>query len=487
MIQIPSPVRRSILNLRISHIAGKILPVALAEKAAPILGRIDDVISGQGDSAVSGRIAIFAFAIRILSAAIAYLSQVFLVRWMGAFEYGIFIGVWVASVILGGIACLGFQTGIIRFISEYRTSGEDDYLRGAIRGSLAWAVLASTLIAIIGSAGVYYFADWFENYYLIPIYLAAVCLPMLSLQEVQDGVARAHNWAGVALTPTFILRPLLIIAAMGLAIWMGYPANAPTAMIATVIATYIASLWQFYLVASRLRKSVPKGPSKFMPTQWLAITMPIFLIEGFYNLLTNVDILFVSSYMEPDKVAIYFAAAKTLALVHFVYFAVKAAAAHRFSIYRTSGNQERYEQFIQETVRWTFWPSLAFAILMMFAGRYFLMLFDDSFVIEGESIIWILTIGIIARAAVGPAESVLTMSGEQKACAFVYATTLLFNLILNWQLIPIYGLNGAAMATSGAMVFEALALYSAARRRLGLHIFILPKSGSATTKPSAAE
>jgi hypothetical protein len=43
------------------------------------------------------------------------------------------------------------------------------------------------------------------------------------------------------------------------------------------------------------------------------------------------------------------------------------------------------------------------------------------------------------------------------------------------------------MATSGAMVFEALALYSAARRRLGLHIFILPKSGSATTKPSAAE
>ena len=157
--------------------------------------------------------------------------------------------------------------------------------------------------------------------------------------------------------------------------------------------------------------------------------MPIFLIEGFYNLLTNVDMLFVSHYMNPEDVSVYFAAAKTLALVHFVYFAVKAAAAHRFATYRSSGNRLRYEQFIIETVNWTFWPSLALALLMLVIGKYFLMLFDPSFVV-GESVIWILTIGIIIRSSVGPAESVLTMSGEQKACAFVYASTLAFNLVL---------------------------------------------------------
>lgn len=475
------------MKLRITQIAEKILPSALAEKTVPHLARIDDAIGGEGDSAVSARIAIFAFGIRILSAAIAYFSQVLLVRWMGAFEYGIFIGVWVAAVILGGIACLGFQTGIIRFISEYRTSGESDYLRGAITGSLSWAVIASTLIAAVGSAGIYYFADWFENYYLIPIYLAAICLPMLSLQEVQDGIARAHNWPGVALVPTFIFRPILILVVMLIAIWLGYPTNAPTAMIATIIAVYVASLWQFALLAVRLKNAVPRGPRKFVPVQWIAVTMPIFLIEGFYVLLTNVDILFVSHFMEPDKVAVYFAAAKTLALVHFVYFAVRAAAAHRFSVYHSSGDQKRYGEFIRETIHWTFWPSLGFAILMMIVGRYFLMLFDPSFVIDGESVIWILTIGIIARASVGPAESVLTMSGEQKACAIVYAATLLFNLILNWKLIPIYGLNGAAMATSAALVFESFALYAAARRQLDLHISIIPEWPRRDVKPSAAE
>jgi len=462
------------LKLQITPLATKVLPNSLAEKARPHLERVDSVVSGTGDSAVSGRIALFAFAIRIFSAAIAYLSQVVLVRWMGAFEYGVFIAVWVTAVILGGIACLGFQTGVIRFISEYQSSGDEEHLRGAIFGSLLWAVIAATLIAGIGSIGIYYFGDLFSNYYIMPIYLAAICLPMLALQEVQDGVARAHNWAGVALSPTFILRPILILSAMAIALYLGYPADAPTAMIATIIACYIASIGQFVILASRLRKAVPAGPRKFVPKQWLAITIPIFLIEGFYNLLTNVDILFVSHFMEPEDVSVYFAAAKTLALVHFVYFAVKAAAAHRFASYRTSGNHHRYEQFIQETVHWTFWPSLGLALLMLVIGKYFLMLFDPSFVV-GESVIWILTFGIIARASVGPAESVLTMSGEQKACAFVYASTLCFNLILNFYLVPLYGLNGAAMATSISLVFEAFALYAAARRKLNLHIFIIPK------------
>ncbi len=475
------------MKLQLTPFVEKILPQSLAGKATPFTERFDSMIGGDGDSAVSGRIAIFAFAIRIFSAAIAYMSQVFLVRWMGAFEYGIFIGVWVAAVIIGGLACMGFQTGIIRFISEYRTSGENDYLRGAISGSILWAVISATLIAMAGSAGVFAFGEYLDSYYIIPIYLAAVCLPMLSLQEVQDGVARAHNWPVVALVPTFILRPIIIIIVMIAAVWLGFPADAPTAMIATIIATYLASLWQFYLLSRRLKTAVPTGPRRFMPGQWLAITMPIFLVEGFYNLLTNVDILLVSHFMEPDQVSIYFAAAKTLALVHFVYFAVKAAAAHRFSIYLTSGNQVRYEQFIRETVHWTFWPSLGFALLMLVLGRYFLMLFDASFVEHGEPVIWILTIGIIARASVGAAESVLTMSGEQKTCAMVYAATLAVNLVLNWNLIPVYGLSGAAMATSVALVFESFALYAAARRRLGLHIFIIPRFWQSSTSTRPAE
>src|SRR6266568_2080325 len=86
------------------------------------------------ERAVSQRIALIAFAVRVLSAVIAYVSQVLLARWMGDFEYGVFVIVWVGAVILGGLACLGFQTAIVRFVPEYIERGETELLRGVLVG-----------------------------------------------------------------------------------------------------------------------------------------------------------------------------------------------------------------------------------------------------------------------------------------------------------------------------------------------------------------
>lgn len=461
------------MQIRLAENLGKRLPPSLARSAMPWLVKADAILAGDTDSAVSQRTALVAFSIRVASAAIAYLSQVMMARWMGGFEYGIFVTVWVAILLLGNVSCFGFQTGVIRFISDYLTAGKDSHLRGSIALSLVGTFMLSTLFAASGALIVYFFANSVTSYFVIPILLATVCLPMITLQEVQDGVARAFNWPGTALGPTYILRPLVILLTMAAAIFSGYQADAQTAMFSAVVATWLASLIQLAALLFRLRGKIAGGPRIYEPRNWLMIAMPIFLVEGFYNLLTNADILFVSYYMSPEDVAIYFAAVKTLALVHFVYFAVKAGAAHRFATYRASGDRARYEQFVQETTNWTFWPSLLLAVLMVAIGRYFLMLFGPGFV-EGHSLLFILAIGIVIRASVGAAESVLTMSGEQKICAAVYASTLAVNLILNFTLIPQYGLKGAAIATTLALTYEAVALYATAKRRLGLHIFIVP-------------
>lgn len=79
-----------------------------------------------------------------------------------------------------------------------------------------------------------------------------------------------------------------------------------------------------------------------------------------------------------------------------------------------------------------------------------------------------LTLGVVARAAVGPCESLLTMSGNQNICALVYALTLALNVGLNMLLIPQFGLWGAAIATAAAMMFEAGALSFTVWRRLGI-------------------
>ncbi len=47
------------------------------------------------------------------------------------------------------------------------------------------------------------------------------------------------------------------------------------------------------------------------------------------------------------------------------------------------------------------------------------------------------------------------------------------NLVLCVILIPRLGIEGAAVATSTALVAESIMLYLVAKRRLGFHVFIL--------------
>jgi len=77
------------------------------------------------------------------------------------------------------------------------------------------------------------------------------------------------------------------------------------------------------------------------------------------------------------------------------------------------------------------------------------------------------------------------MVGEQRACAMVYAAAFATNLILCVALIPLFGVAGAAIAISSAMILEAGLLFWVTRARLGLHVFIWrPKGKPQTAQPA---
>ncbi|WP_048645127.1 lipopolysaccharide biosynthesis protein [Nitratireductor soli] len=449
----------------------RLLPERLSARAQPFLARIDALISAPDARGEAGRNALIAFTIRIVNAAIAFFSQVFLARWMGEFEYGIFVLVWVTMIILGNISCLGFHTSVIRFIPEYRAKGEFAALRGINLASRLFVLGSSTLFAAIGILGLWYFAPSIESYYVVPFYLGLICLPMAALSDLMQGVSRANAWVIWALMPTYFVRPLLILLFMAIALFAGYPADARTAMFAAILATYLTTLLQFVSVTTRVDRKLPAGRPSFRMREWTAVSLPIFLVESFFFLLTNADVLMVGRYMAPTDVAVYFATVKTLALVHFVYFAVKAGVAQRYASFMHGGDRAGLETFARETVGWTFWPSLAMGIVVLLVGKPMLMLFGAAFT-EGYPLLFLLVTCVVARSAVGPAESLLTMSGHQKICAAVYAATLAINIGLNMLLIPLYGLWGAALATGVAMLFEAVILSVTVWRKLGIAMLI---------------
>ena len=164
-----------------------------------------------GDNSATQRAALSAFFIRVASAGIAFVSQIFLARWMGSFEYGIFVFVWVWVLILGGLAPLGLSVSCNRFVPEYRERGQLALLRGLLARAPMIAVSASTLLALAGFAFLYLFGHMVSSYYVLPAFLILFCLPMYTLVDIHDGIARGYGWMNTALLPPYVLRPLLLL------------------------------------------------------------------------------------------------------------------------------------------------------------------------------------------------------------------------------------------------------------------------------------
>lgn len=454
-----------------SAVAGVEPENLLRQLTGQALGIGRAVLAGNDERSLAQRNAVAAFLVRVVSAALLYLTQVVLARWMGSFEYGIYVFVWTWVLVLGGLAPLGLNLAVIRLVPEYRETNQLDLVRGLKLGSNLVSFGIGTALAIVGGAGLWLFSESVANYYILPLYLALICVPMYALGNIQDGLGRGQAWMGIALIPPYILRPLIVLGAMAGAHAIGLPMTATTAAAAAILAAWIAALLQFIMIETRMAKSVPAGAHAYEWKPWLATSMPLFVIGACELALQNADVLVVSTFLTPQDVAIYFAAAKTMSLIMFVHYAVGSAVANRFSALNARGDKEGLKVFVRDAVNWTFWPSLAAAIVILLLGQPLLWLFGPEF-IAGFPVMMILVVGFLFRSAMGPSEFLLNMLGEQKACAAVLVFTAVLNVILNLIMVPAFGLIGAALATSTALIATALLQYLVAKRRLGLDVAI---------------
>jgi O-antigen/teichoic acid export membrane protein len=412
-----------------------------------------------------------AFLIRVASAAVVFLSQILLARWMGSFEFGTYVYVWTWVLLIGDLVHLGLPLTGQRFIPEYQQRGAIDGLRGYLIGSRWLTFAAATVAGLLGALMVRALESSLDRNVIMPLYLACAALPFYALSFMLDGIARAYNWIALGLMPHSLLRPIVMLALMAGIYAAGYSMNATTAMLAIVAAIWSTTLVQLVVLNRRLAATVESGPKRYEWKAWLATSLPILMVWGFYTLLTTTDVLVLQQFRPADQVAHYYAASKTLTLVTFVYFAVSASAAHRFAAYHVAGDRAGLAALAASSVRWIFWPSLAATLVILAFGKPMLWLFGPGFD-EAYPVMFILAVGLLARATIGPAERLVTMAGQQRICAAAYAVAFAVNLGGCVALAGPLGGVGVAMATSAAFVVETVLLYQIARRRLDLHLLV---------------
>jgi O-antigen/teichoic acid export membrane protein len=438
---------------------------------------IGDVLFSNGERARTQRDAILAFAVRVLSAGLLYLTQIVLARWMGGFEYGIYVSVWTWVLILGAVSHLGLNLASIRLAPVYRETADYAHLRGLVHGVRRVALCGGTIVMAAGLAGVWFFQNEIQSQFVLPVYLALVCVPLYALTDVQDGIGRGNAWMGIALVPPYLLRPLLLLTSMFVAYAAALPMTAATAAASAIVATWLSGILQALFLNRRMRMTIAAGPRSSDFPAWFKISLPLLVMMSAELLLQNTDILVITRFMPPADVGIYFAAGKTMALIMFVHYAVGSAVAHKFAALNARGDNEGLRAFVKDAVNWTFWPSLASALVILALGKPLLSLFGPQFA-TGYPVMCILVIGFLSRSAMGPAEYLLNMLGEQKLCAAVLSGAAFLNIALNLILVPRFGLVGAASATAISLTSTALLNAIVVWRRLDIQMPIwrnLPK------------
>ncbi|MGB6638691.1 MAG: lipopolysaccharide biosynthesis protein, partial [Bradyrhizobium sp.] len=350
-------------------------------RPAGLLARLRAMLSGSGEASVTQRLAGTIFIIRVLSAALAYFSQVLLARWMGGSDYGIYVYVWTWVLLLGSMMDFGISSSAQKIIPEYRTRGEHALLRGFLAGSRWMTFAVSAVVSALLAGLVKLLSPWLGVGEVVPLYIGCVTLPAFVVANTQDGIARSHDWMRLGLMPQFIIRQSLIIGVTAGMFVLGFHLGATAAMAASAAAVWIAMIGQMVALNRRLASHIPPGPKAYEVGVWLSISLPILMVEGFYLLLSYTDVLVLQQYRSSEEVGVYFAVVKTLALVSFVHYAMSATTAHRFAEYHALGDRARLSAYVAHAIQWTFWPSLAATILLLALGKPLLWLFGPQFVV----------------------------------------------------------------------------------------------------------
>src|SRR5256886_16567088 len=116
---------------------------------AGMIARLRSMLGGSSEASLTKRLAGTIFIIRVVSAALAYLSQILLARWMGGSDYGVYVYVWTWVLLLGSMMDFGISASAQKLIPEYRARGEHARLRGFLSGSRWMTFIISSVVALL--------------------------------------------------------------------------------------------------------------------------------------------------------------------------------------------------------------------------------------------------------------------------------------------------------------------------------------------------
>ena len=205
-----------------------------------------------------------------------------------------------------------------------------------------------------------------------------------------------------------------------------------------------------YMLFKKIDKPNDKSES-FTITEIFKTSSPMALSAIAYFIMQSIDIIILSIYEGFDQIAYYSVSVKLAMLTTLALMSVNIVIAPRIAEIYENQKMQKLQMLIKHSTRIIFLISICVLSVLFFFSEEILGLFGQGYVIANNALLFLLAAQFF-NAVSGPGAIYLNMTGRQKTLNKILVSALIINISLNFYLIPIQGINGAAIATLASLI-----------------------------------
>jgi O-antigen/teichoic acid export membrane protein len=381
-----------------------------------------------------------------------FVAGILIARYLGAEILGRYqLGISLVAV-LSVFTQLGFNQGIVKFVPLFREKRQFPEVNRVIRFSFSVSITVASLIAVLLSGFPEFFAELLFHdrtmkgiVYYSGFYLVVCTLLQLSIATFDSYKRQVIQTMISKVGVSFLFVGTLIY------IVFSHSMDPETLLLVRVVIESLGIFCLFLVFRfwiSEKSDHPAKEASSFRIRELIGFSFPLLLVSAIQVVITNIDILMIGWFMTVNDVGIYTICVMISRVGFLILTAVNSIIAPMISEHQSGKDTiQHYERILKISTRWLFGASANILLLTVIFSSQFLGVFGKEFE-NAEVALWILTIGTFIHLATGPTGTFLVMSGNQGFELGNSVFLMFSNIALNALLIPIFGIIGAAAATT---------------------------------------
>lgn len=400
------------------------------------------------------------------------IASILLARTLGAKGYGVYASALALLLLLGIPAQLGLPILVVRLLASYRVREEWGLSRGLLLRSARSVFFVSAFLAAFGAAVVGLLGGRLSAEQGRTIWWALALLPVMALNALRSAALRGlHHVVAGQLPDHLITHGLFVVL---LVVWIFLlPQSLPALSPVVAMGLYFLSgLTAFVIGASILFRRIPPqmrlATARYDTRGWIRSALPLLLISSMGIINARIDVVMIAVMSGAHSAGLYRVAASGADLVAMSLVVMTLVMQPTISRLYARGETERLQGIITTTARTALGSALLAALFFaLFATPILRLVYGAEFEAAAPSLMVLCAAHVINTAA-GTADHILNMTGHERETAVCVSASAVANILLNAFFIPLWGIEGAAVATALSLAVWKVLLVLFVRRRLGL-------------------